>query len=196
MALARLRSVLTVPPAAGLRGDWEVTADAAPEAGRLLVPAAVLIAVSDEPEPQLLLTRRSDRLTKHAGQIAFPGGRIDPEDDGPVAAALREAEEEVALQRHFVDVVGTLNPYETGTGFSIRPVVGIIPPGLPLVPHEREVAEVFHVPFAHVLDSANHKRRSGEWQGRTRHFYVIPYEGREIWGATAAMLVNLARTLG
>jgi len=195
MALARLRSVLTSPTAAGLRGDWEVTADAAPEAGRTLVPAAVLIAVSDEPEPQLLLTRRSDKLTKHAGQIAFPGGRIDPEDDGPVAAALREAEEEVALQRHLVDVVGMLNPYETGTGFSIRPVVGIVPPGLVLTPHEREVAEVFHVPFAHVLDVANHQRRSGEWQGRTRHFYVIPYEGREIWGATAAMLVNLARTL-
>ena len=90
---------------------------------------------------------------------------------------------------------GRSNPYETGTGFSIRPVVGIIPPGLLLTPHEREVAEVFHVPFAHVLDVANHQRRSGEWQGRTRHFYVIPYEGREIWGATAAILVNLARTL-
>jgi 8-oxo-dGTP pyrophosphatase MutT (NUDIX family) len=196
MALARLRSVLASSTAAGLRGDWEVTDDAAPEAGRVLMPAAVLIAVSNEPEPQLLLTRRSDKLTRHAGQIAFPGGRIDPEDDGPVAAALREAEEEVALGRHLVDVLGTLSPYETGTGFSIRPVVGIIPPGLALTPHEREVAEVFHVPFAHVLDPANHQRRSGEWQGRTRHFYVIPYEGREIWGATAAMLVNLARTLG
>lgn len=195
MTLAHLRRVLTAPRAAGLRGDWEVTADDAPEAGRVLMPAAVLIAVSDEPEPQLLLTRRSDTLTKHAGQIAFPGGRIDPEDDGPVAAALREAEEEVALDRRLVDVLGMLNPYETGTGFAISPIVGIIPPGLVLLPHEREVAEVFHVPLAHVLDSANHHRRSGEWQGRTRHFYVIPHGNREIWGATAAILVNLARTL-
>jgi 8-oxo-dGTP pyrophosphatase MutT (NUDIX family) len=195
MAIARLRSVLERPAPAGYRGDWEVTRDGAPEAGRLLMPAAVLIAVSNEPEPQLLLTRRSDKLTRHAGQIAFPGGRIDAGDEGAVAAALREAEEEVALDRRHVDVVGTLDPYETGTGFSILPVVGIIPPGLTLTPHEREVAEVFHVPFAHVLDTANHERRSGEWQGQTRHFYVIRHGNREIWGATAAILVNLARTL-
>jgi 8-oxo-dGTP pyrophosphatase MutT (NUDIX family) len=196
MAIARLRSVLERPVPAGYRGDWEVTRDGAPEAGRTLMPAAVLIAVSDEPEPQLLLTRRSAALTRHAGQIAFPGGRIDPEDAGAVAAALREAEEEVALDRRLVDVVGTLDPYETGTGFSILPVVGIIPPGLTLAPHEHEVAEVFHVPFAHVVDTANHERRSGEWQGQTRHFYVIRHGNREIWGATAAILVNLARTLG
>jgi 8-oxo-dGTP pyrophosphatase MutT (NUDIX family) len=193
MLLTRLRTALgaTAPP--GYRGDWEVTAEAAPEPARALMPAAVLIAVSDEPEPQLLLTRRSAALTRHAGQIAFPGGRIDPEDADAVAAALREAEEEVALDRRLVEVVGTLEPYETGTGFSILPVVGIVPPALVLTPHEREVAEVFHVPFAHILDTANHERRTGEWQGRARQVYVIRHGVHEIWGATAAILVNLAR---
>ncbi len=195
MVIERLRAALARGGSGGYRGDWDVTADAAPDSAATLMPAAVLIAISDEAEPQLLLTRRPTTMARHAGQIAFPGGRIDPGDDGPVAAALREAEEEVALDRGLVEVLGELDPYATGTGFTISPVVGIVPPGLVLVPHEREVAEVFHVPFAHVIDPANQERRSGEWQGRHREFYVIRHGEREIWGATAAILVNLSRRL-
>lgn len=192
----RLRAALLGTRAAGYRGDWDVTADAGPDdAARILTPAAVLIAITTEASPQLLLTKRTANLSRHPGQIAFPGGRIDPDDAGPVAAALREAEEEVALARHHVDVLGTLEPYETGTGFSILPVVGLVPPGLALVPHEHEVAEVFHVPFAHVIDPSNHELRTGEWQGRSRRFYVIRSGAYEIWGATAGILVNLSRRL-
>ncbi len=194
MTIDRLRGALLAGAASGLRGDWDMSGDT-PAADRVLMPAAVLIAISDEPEPQLLLTRRPTTMARHPGQIAFPGGRVDPGDASPVAAALREAEEEVALARQHVEVLGTLDPYETGTGFSIVPVIGIVPPGLALVPHEREVAEVFHVPFAHVIDPANHELRNGEWQGRARKFYVIRHGTREIWGATAGILVNLSRRL-
>lgn len=195
MPIDRLRTALLASGSGGFRGDWDVTADTGFERVRDLTPAAVLIAVTDEAEPQLLLTRRNANMKRHPGQIAFPGGRIDPGDAGPVAAALREAEEEVALGRHHVDVLGTLESYETGTGFSILPVVGLVPPGLVFAAQEREVAEVFHVPFAHVVDPANHEMHSGEWQGRQRNFFVIRHGEREIWGATAGILVNLSRRL-
>ena len=162
MTIDRLRGALLAGAAPHLRGDWDMSGDT-PMEGRILMPAAVLIAISDEAEPQLLLTRRPTTMARHPGQIAFPGGRVDGGDANAIAAALREAEEEVALDRHHVEVLGTLENYETGTGFSIVPVVGLVPPGLVLVPHEREVAEVFHVPFAHVIDPANHELRSGEW---------------------------------
>jgi 8-oxo-dGTP pyrophosphatase MutT (NUDIX family) len=155
----------------------------------------VLIAVSDEPEPQLILTQRPLTMTRHPGQIAFPGGRVDAGDDGPIAAALREAHEEVALAPSLVEVLGTLAPYATGTGFAITPVVGLVPANVELVPHVREVAEVFRVPFGHVIDPANHQLRTSEWQGRARRYYVIAWAGREIWGATAGILVNLSRQL-
>lgn len=195
--IARLRAGLLGAAGASYRGDWDVNRDGLPDAppGGALVPAAVLIAVSDEAEPQLVLTRRPATMARHPGQIAFPGGRVDPEDDGPVSAALREAEEEVALDRREVEVLGTLAPYATGTGYAITPVVGLVAPGLALVPHEREVAEVFRVPFAHVVDPANHEVRQGEWQGRARRYYVIRHGDREIWGATAGILVNLSRQL-
>ena len=199
MPIERLRAALLGGGAAGYRGDWEVTADAGPDAGPdatgKLTPAAVLMAITREAEPQLLLTMRPVTMSRHPGQIAFPGGRVDPGDADDIAAALREAEEEVALARGDVEVLGTLDRYETGTGFSILPVVGLVPAGLALTPHEREVAEVFHVPFAHVVDPANHELRSGEWQGRARKFYVIRAGNREIWGATAGMIVNLSRRL-
>lgn len=194
MPIDRLRTALRGAGPAGFRGDWDLTADGHPETGEL-TPAAVLIAVTTAPEPQLLLTVRTANLSRHPGQVALPGGRIDPDDADAIAAALREAEEEVALPAAVVEVLGTLDTYQTGTGFSIRPVVGLIPSGLVLVPHEREVAEVFHVPLAHVLDPANHELRSGDWQGRPRRFYVIRHHDREIWGATAGILVNLARRL-
>ena len=195
MPIDRLRAALLTSAASGFRGDWDVTNDAGIERVRDLTPAAVLIAVTNEAEPQLLLTRRNANMKRHPGQIAFPGGRIDPGDADAVAAALREAEEEVALCRHHVEVLGTLDHYETGTGFSIRPVVGVVPPGLRFAAQEHEVAEVFHVPFAHVIDPANHDMQTGEWQGRRRNFFVIRHGDREIWGATAGIIVNLSKRL-
>lgn len=195
MPIDRLRAALMAGGAGGFRGDWDVTADTGFDRAPQLTPAAVLIAVTNEAEPQLLLTKRNANMSKHPGQIAFPGGRVDAADLTGIAAALREAEEEVALARHHVDVIGTLDRYETGTGYSILPVVGVVPPGLRFIAQEREVAEVFHVPFGHVIDPANHELRTGEWQGRRRNFFVIRHGNREIWGATAGMIVNLSRRL-
>ncbi len=178
-----------------ISGDWDFAANGV-RSDDALTPAAVLIAVTDEAEPQLLLTRRTAHLRRHAGQVAFPGGRIDPGDAGPIAAALREADEEVALCPADVEVLGSLPVWETGTGYAITPVVGVIPPGLVLTPHEAEVADVFMVPFDHVMAAANHELREAEWQGRTRHYYTIRHGDNEIWGATAGIIVNLARRLG
>jgi len=157
--------------------------------------AAVLIPIVDRNSPSLLLTRRNDSMRRHAGQVAFPGGRIDPGDDGPIETALREAEEEVALFRRDVQVIGITDVYETGTGFSVTPVVGIIPPDLPLVASAKEVAAVFEVPLDWVFDPAQHVLRESEWQGRMRRYYSMNWQGEHIWGATAAMIVNLARRL-
>lgn len=159
-----------------------------------LTPAAVLIAVTDRPRPGVILTQRTDTLRNHAGQVAFPGGRLDPGED-PVTAALREAEEEVALPRALVDVIGSIAPYRTVTGFAVTPVVGVVPADVPLVPSEAEVASVFEVPLDHLLDPAQQVEASAEWRGQTRHFYEIRWQDSRIWGATAAMLVNLSRQL-
>jgi 8-oxo-dGTP pyrophosphatase MutT (NUDIX family) len=134
-------------------------------------------------------------MRKHPGQISFPGGRIDPGDDGAVAAALREAEEEIGLPPAAVEVIGLADVYRTVTGFEVTPVVGIVPPDLPLVPHPGEVAAVFEAPLHYLLDPAHQQERSLVWRGRERHYYEIDYEGRRIWGATAAMIVNLSRRL-
>lgn len=158
-------------------------------------PAAVLVAVTDRAEPGLILTRRTATMRRHPGQVAFPGGRVDPGDDGPVAAALREAEEEIALPRARVEVVGTVAPYRTITGYSVTPVLAVIPPDLPLVPHEAEVADVFEVPFGFVLDAANQREVAALRDGRERRYFEIVWQDRRIWGATAAMLVNLSRRL-
>jgi 8-oxo-dGTP pyrophosphatase MutT (NUDIX family) len=161
-----------------------------------LRPAAVLIAVTDRAEPGVLLTRRSDSLRSHAGQVAFPGGRVDPGDADGIAAALREADEEIGLPPAAVEVVGTVGLFRTVTGFEITPVVGVVPPDLPLRPHDAEVAALFEVPLAHLIDPANHIRQTAEWRGAMRTFYEIPWTGQRIWGATAAMIVNLGRRLG
>lgn len=159
-------------------------------------PAAVLVPVTDRPEPGVILTQRPETMRRHPGQVAFPGGRMDPEDGGdPIAAALREAEEEIGLARHIPEVIGIADRYRTGTGFEVTPVVAVVPPDLPLVPHEAEVAAVFEAPLAFLLDHANHIRQSGTWYGETRHYYEIRWADRRIWGATAAMIVNLARRL-
>ena len=159
-----------------------------------LLPAAVLIAVTDRADPGVILTQRTDTMSRHPGQIAFPGGRIDPGED-VVTAALREAEEEIALPRDKVRVIGEADSYRTVTGFQVTPVIGIIPPDLVFTPSEAEVASVFEVPLAFLLDEANHVEATLEWQGHDRHYYEILWNERRIWGATAAMIVNLARRL-
>jgi 8-oxo-dGTP pyrophosphatase MutT (NUDIX family) len=159
------------------------------------LPAAVLVAVVDRPRPTVILTERPKTMRRHAGQISFPGGRIDPGDDGPVGAALREAEEEIGLPRDAVDLVGIADVYRTITGFEVTPVVGVIPPGLDLRPHPHEVAAMFEAPLDHLLAPAHHVVRTVDWQGRPRSYYEIDYDGCRIWGATAAMIVNLSRRL-
>jgi 8-oxo-dGTP pyrophosphatase MutT (NUDIX family) len=196
MTLAeRLRASLEHGKAQGpilLEGDYR---DGTLQPGETLVPAAVLVAVTDREDPGVLLTTRTATLRQHAGQIAFPGGRLDPEDDGPVGAALREAEEELGLPREVVDVVGLADTYRTITGYQVTPVVGVVPPDLALMPHEAEVADWFEVPLSFLLEPTNHLEQAVEWQGRERRYYEIFWEGRRIWGATAAMIVNLARRL-
>lgn len=161
-----------------------------------LAPAAVLVAITDRPEPGLILTLRASSLRQHAGQIAFPGGRVDPEDADEVAGALREAQEEVGLPPKDVEVIGTADRYHTFTGFDIIPVLGVIPPDLPLTPQESEVADVFEVPLSFALDPANHIRRGLTVEGIERHFYEISWKNWRIWGITAGILVNLSRRLG
>ena len=134
-------------------------------------------------------------MRHHAGQVAFPGGRVDPGDADAVAAALREAEEEVELPRSAVELVGTLSPYRTITSYDIVPVLGVIAPDLPLVPHVREVADVFEVPLGFVLDAANHGTQTVMFEGDERTYIEIMWGQRRIWGATAAMLVNLSARL-
>lgn len=188
-----LRTAVFADSPKALRGDWDFSEGRLP--GANLTPAAVLIPVVMHAVPTVLLTRRTDTLRRHAGQVAFPGGRVDPEDTGAVAAALREAHEEVGLHPSHVDVIGTTDTYETGTGYTITPVIGLIPPGLPLVAAEAEVAALFEVPLAFLLDAANHQLSQAEWQGRVRSFYEISWDTHRIWGATAGMIVNLARRL-
>ncbi len=157
-------------------------------------PAAVLIAITDRPSPGLILTVRREHMRTHAGQVAFPGGRIDDGEDA-IAAALREAKEELGLDPARVAVVAALDSYRTITGFDVVPVLGVIPPGLALEPHEHEVADWFEAPLDFVLDRANHQRRTALFRGRDRQYYEINWEGRKIWGATAAMIVNLSQRL-
>ncbi|MDQ2893237.1 MAG: CoA pyrophosphatase, partial [Pseudomonadota bacterium] len=164
MTLAeRIADALTsADPATGyLTGDSPELAEVASPA-----EAAVLVAVTDRAEPGVILTQRTDTMRQHPGQVAFPGGRVDPTDSDAIDAALREAEEEIALPRARVAIAGTADRYRTGTGFAITPVVGIIPPDLVLIPHEIEVASVFEVPLAFLLDPANQRRASAMWQGR------------------------------
>lgn len=159
------------------------------------IPAAVLIALTDRPEPGLILTQRPETMRRHPGQVAFPGGRIDPDDTDAIDAALREAEEEIALPRAHVHVIKALNPYRTITGFDITPVLAVVPPDLPLVPHVREVVAVFEVPLNFIFDPANRFERTVMVEGVERRYFEIMWGERRIWGATAAMLANLSARL-
>ncbi|MFL6723228.1 MAG: CoA pyrophosphatase [Sphingomicrobium sp.] len=156
--------------------------------------AAVLVAITDRPEPGLILTQRREHLRTHAGQVALPGGRIDEGEDA-VAAALREAQEEIGLNPALVRLLGEADRYATVTGYSVTPVIGVIPPDLELAPNPAEVADWFEAPLDFVLDPANQRQMTAEYRGRSRHYYQIDWQGRHIWGATAAMLVNLSRRI-
>jgi 8-oxo-dGTP pyrophosphatase MutT (NUDIX family) len=162
-----------------------------------LRPAAVLLPIIERDEPYALFTRRTDDLPSHAGQVCFPGGRYHPDDDTLIRTALREMEEEIGLPREDVDVAGFLDSYETlNTGFTILPVVGFVRADFTLVVNPREVAEVFEAPLSYILDPKNHAIKSVERGGVLREFYAIDYAGHTIWGATAAMVVNLSERLG
>ncbi|WP_309612100.1 CoA pyrophosphatase [Sphingomonas sp.] len=157
--------------------------------------AAVLVAITDRPEPGVLFTVRHEDLRTHAGQVAFPGGKVDPDDRDPAHTALREAWEEIALDPARVTICGTADRYRTGTNYCITPVVGVIPPDLSLKPDPREVTDWFEAPLAFILDPANHAPRQADYKGRRRNYIEIDWHGRPIWGATAAIIVNLSRRL-
>jgi 8-oxo-dGTP pyrophosphatase MutT (NUDIX family) len=179
------------------RGDWDLNPELIADFAVMppARPAAVLIGIVAREELTVLLTQRTHTLPTHAGQIAFPGGKVEADDDGPIGAALRESHEEIGLAPDFIEPLGFLDGYRTGTGFSVAPVVAMIRPGFELKPDPREVAEVFEVPLTFLMDEANHQRHTREWRGRDRHYYAMPYGERYIWGATAGMLKNMHQRL-
>lgn len=156
--------------------------------------AAVLIAVTDRAEPGLILTKRPTTMRDHPGQVAFPGGKTDSGETA-IDAALREAEEELAMDRKQVRVIGTTDRYQTGTGFHITPVLAVIPPDLTLTPHPREVEAWFEVPLAHVLTMSNWTENEVFWRGEMRHYLEMDWQGFRIWGVTAAIIANLSRRI-
>jgi 8-oxo-dGTP pyrophosphatase MutT (NUDIX family) len=162
-----------------------------------LTPAAVLfpIVLRDGGET-VLLTQRTVHLRDHAGQISFPGGRVEAEDLSPIHTALRETQEEIGLASQHIEVIGFLPEYLTGTGFRVTPVVALVRPPFELSPDQFEVAEVFEVPLAFLLDPANHKQHSLHYRGALRHFFAMPYGDYFIWGATAGMIRSLTERLG
>lgn len=178
-----------------IRGDHDLAPELY-EPDQALTPAAVLVPLVARPEgPKVLLTRRTDHLHDHAGQISFPGGRIDPEDSGPDAAALRETAEEIGLAARHVELIGRLDTYIVRTGFEVFPVVGLVTPPFELTLDAFEVAEAFEVPLSFFLTPGNKQRQSRMFKGKERHFYVYLYKDFYIWGATAGMLGNLAELL-
>ncbi|HEY1365339.1 MAG TPA: CoA pyrophosphatase [Xanthobacteraceae bacterium] len=198
---ARERLTLEVPAAlndhsaAARRGDLDLEPSLWERAGvRAMRPAAVLIPVVDRPEPQVLLTERT-QLPSHPGQIAFPGGKIDPHDATPAAAALREAEEEIGLTRELIEPIGYLDLYLTFSGFRILPTLARVQPDYRLILNPDEVADAFEVPLAFLMDVQNHALHSRDWKGIERKYYAMPFGERYIWGVTAGILRNLYERL-
>lgn len=187
--LRRALHRLDAPP---LGPGWNRSelADVLPRA-ELLAPAAVLVGLIAHPQPTILLTRRTDQLTAHAGQVSFPGGRIDPEDADVIAAALREANEEVGLGAEFIDPLGFLDPFETISAYRVTPVVAQVRPGFVLRPNPHEVAEAFEVPLSLFLDRSAHQITHIDYRGQQRAIHEFNFGPHRIWGATAAMLINL-----
>jgi 8-oxo-dGTP pyrophosphatase MutT (NUDIX family) len=176
------------PPPGSRAIDRCVTTDQAPR----LRHAAVLVPVVDRGAcATVLLTRRAEHLPNHAGQIAFPGGKIEPGDASPVAAAIREAHEEIGLSPHHVEPVGLLDGFETGTGFHVVPVLSVVYDCGGLTPNEREVCEIFEVPLDFLMTEDNHQRHRAVWRGAEREYYAIPYGDRFMWGATARILRDI-----
>lgn len=193
--LASIRADMELAQAPPTTGDHDLNPpDATARANRRLRQAAVLVPLVEREEIQVLLTRRTEHLNHHAGQICFPGGRVESADGHPVETALRETEEEIGLPRARIEIAGFLDPYETSTGFHVTPVVGFITPDFELRPDRFEVAEVFEVPLSFLLDPANHQRHSRRMNnGARRYYFAMPYGDYYIWGATAGMLMNLYR---
>lgn len=179
------------------RSDWDLNPEFKAELDALPPPrpAAVLIPVVKRAELTVILTQRPDHMSTHPGQISFPGGKAEKDDDGPVFTALREANEEIGLDRSTAEPLGFLDNYRTGTGFQIAPVVALIEPDVTLTIDPNEVAEAFEVPLAFLMDAANHEQHSRIWNDRERYYYAMPYGERYIWGATAGILKNLHERL-
>ncbi len=174
-------------------GDWDLNPELKADLAAMAPPrpAAVLVPIVLRSELTVLLTQRSHDVPSHPGQISFPGGKIEKRDATPVDCALREAEEEIGLPAAYVEPLGYLDSYRTGTGFQISPVVALVRPGFKVVLDPREVLEVFEVPLRFLMNEANHQKQSREWRGRQRSFYAMLYDDRYIWGATAGMLKNM-----
>jgi len=197
---ARARARLTLDVPAGItdpnitpaRGDHDADPVMAKIAAvRPIRPAAVLVPIVDHPEPTVLLTQRAQHLPDHAGQVSFPGGKIDKSDASPLASALREAEEEIGLKCKFIEPLGYLELYMTTLGYRIVPVVARVKPGFTLTLNTSEVDATFEVPLAFLMDQNNVQRHAREWQGMTRHYYALTFGERYIWGVTAGILRNL-----
>jgi 8-oxo-dGTP pyrophosphatase MutT (NUDIX family) len=190
--------LLAEPPALPLmptRGDYDLNPDNRPVKKPDLFPAAVLLPIIERPEPTVLFTERNANLKRHPGQVSFPGGRVEPDDASLVQTALRETHEETGIEASFITVAGFLDAYETGTGYAVLPVVGLLSEGFALVPNTDEVANIFEVPLSFLLNPANREKNQMEWQGKMRSFYAFRYNGHYIWGATAAMLVNFSERI-
>ena len=185
-------AALTDPLAVGARGDLDLNPETWRRAGVAATkPAAVLVPVIDRAEPTVLLTLRTAELTSHASQVAFPGGKIEPGDATPAAAALRETKEETGLAPGLIEPIGYLDLYLTFSGFRILPTVARVKPEFTLVLNPREVTETFEVPLAFLMTPGNHQRKTRDWNGFLRDYYAIPFENRYIWGITAGILRNL-----